>query len=339
MTGDPAAPPDDLDVGQLMWDGVEGGGGSGGDLTWPLLAPDGTRSAPSYSFALDEFTGLYLAAAGDVRVAVDGSDVIGFDDRYITLGGQQQGVGRMSILSGSSGSPVYGFEGDIGTGIYRADSGVLGVSTGGVERLRVGASSTFTGDLTVDGDIHGGDIRLGVDGANIWGSNNGSNILAMVVAGQRRVEVNSTKVILRDDLQVGGQINFGAQAAGPIINLYNLPDGSNKYGFGLNTNLVAFWAADKQVGGFDSAGDLYLDGTVRATRGVAFSIATGIDTADVLERAETATMPTPDDEGVATTDADSLTVNEVVTALLAKVKEQSEQIAALTADVQELRGA
>ena len=39
-------------------------------------------------------------------------------------------------------------------------------------------------------------------------------------------------------------------------------------------------------------------------------------------------MPARDDEGVATTDAEveSLTVNEVVTALLAKVKELSAEI-------------
>lgn len=63
----------------------------------------------------------------------------------------------------------------------------------------------------------------------------------------------------------------------------------------------------------------------------AFNIADGIDTQDVLDRAEVATMPAPDAEGVATADveAESLTVNEVVTALLAKVKE-------LTARIEEL---
>ena len=64
-----------------------------------------------------------------------------------------------------------------------------------------------------------------------------------------------------------------------------------------------------------------------------FVVADRIDTRDVLERAETATMPAPDEEGVAATDADGegLTVNEVVTALLLKLKE-------LSARIEELEG-
>jgi hypothetical protein len=79
---------------------------------------------------------------------------------------------------------------------------------------------------------------------------------------------------------------------------------------------------------------LQVDGTITDKNGPVRSFATadGINTADVLDRAETATMPVLDDEGVATTDADVdvLTVNEVVTALLLKVKE-------LTAEIEELK--
>jgi hypothetical protein len=314
---------------------VSGGGGGGGNLTWPLLAPDGTRFAPSYSFGTDGSSGMYLADDGSVRIAAEGSDAIGFDDRFITLGGQQQGVGRMSILSGSSGSPVYGFEGDIGTGIYRADSGVIGVSTGGVERLRVGSSSTFTGDLTVDGDIHGGNILLGDDGAKIWGSNSGSNILAMVVAGERRVEVNSTQVILRDDLQVGGQIKGpqGTQTEPTFTSVNDPTSGFYAGNFGGNSSAAISVGGVYRVHVGESKTtirhELQVDGKINGQS--VFGIADGIDTADVLERAETATMPAPDDEGVATADVDSITVNEVVTALLAKVKELSAEIEELKA--------
>jgi hypothetical protein len=79
-------------------------------------------------------------------------------------------------------------------------------------------------------------------------------------------------------------------------------------------------------------GNLEVTGTFNGQS--VFGITEGIDTADVLERAETATMPAPDEEGVATADADleSLTVNEVVTAMLAKIKE-------LSAEIEELKGA
>ena len=77
-------------------------------------------------------------------------------------------------------------------------------------------------------------------------------------------------------------------------------------------------------------GDLQVDGTINGT--LAFGIAEDIDTADVLDRAETATMPAIDAEGIATTDAESITVNEVMTAMLAKIKE-------LSARIEELEGA
>ncbi len=63
----------------------------------------------------------------------------------------------------------------------------------------------------------------------------------------------------------------------------------------------------------------------------AYRFAPDVDTADVLDRAETATMPVLDDEGVATTDVESITVNEVMTAMLAKIKE-------LSARIEELEG-
>ena len=86
-------------------------------------------------------------------------------------------------------------------------------------------------------------------------------------------------------------------------------------------------------------GDLQVDGLIKARGGtLAFGIAEGIDTRDVLDRAEVATMPAVDDEGAATADAEvgSVTVTEVVTALLAKVKEQGTEIATLTATVDAL---
>ena len=80
------------------------------------------------------------------------------------------------------------------------------------------------------------------------------------------------------------------------------------------------------------AGDLQVDGIIIG--GGLFYVKESIaDTADVLDRAETATMPVLDEEGVTTTDeqTDIVTVNEVVTALLAKVKQLEGRLAALEA--------
>jgi len=48
-----------LVAGLPAWAAPTGGGGG---VTWPLLAPDGTAAAPSYSFAASPTTGLYHAA-------------------------------------------------------------------------------------------------------------------------------------------------------------------------------------------------------------------------------------------------------------------------------------
>ena len=150
------------------------------------------------------------------------------------------------------------------------------------------------------------------------------------------------------DLQVDGQIRGpqGTQAA-PTYSSVNDPS-SGFYAGNFAGNPSAAISVDGvyrvHVGltATHIVDDLQVDGTITDVNGPvrSFGIADGIDTADVLDRAETATMPVIDDEGVATTDAEveSITVNEVVTALLAKVKEQSEQIAALSARIDTFQG-
>jgi hypothetical protein len=46
---------------------------SGGALSWPLLAPNGTVTAPSYSFATDATTGIYMPGTGQIGFAVGGA--------------------------------------------------------------------------------------------------------------------------------------------------------------------------------------------------------------------------------------------------------------------------
>jgi hypothetical protein len=76
-------------------------------------------------------------------------------------------------------------------------------------------------------------------------------------------------------------------------------------------------AGDPQV-----TGDLTVNGTINGT--VAFNLADDTDVVAVLDRAANG------HDGVATTDVKALSVNEVVTALMLKVKQQSEQIAELS---------
>ena len=127
------------------------------------------------------------------------------------------------------------------------------------------------------------------------------------------------------NLQVGGRVSFGATSAGDwLLKLY---DGSPTYfhGIGVGENSLTFHVSETL------AAELRPNGWV-------FNVADGIDTADILDRADVATMPVLDDDGAATADAevDSLTFNEVMTAMLAKIKELSAEVKDLRQRVAEL---
>jgi len=68
--------PDDTTIGSGSWIRFEkisaAGGGGGGGVSFPLLAPDGSAAAPSYSFSTDSSTGLYLESAANMNVTVNG---------------------------------------------------------------------------------------------------------------------------------------------------------------------------------------------------------------------------------------------------------------------------
>lgn len=133
------------------------------------------------------------------------------------------------------------------------------------------------------------------------------------------------------DLQVDGNLTVkaGGGASNPAI-AFNGIDGMGIYSSAAS-NYMRFGVAGGQRLAIKETvvlvnDNLQVNGTITGT--LAFNIADGIDTRDVLDRAETAVMPALDDEGVTTTDAgvESVTVNEVVTALLAKVKQLSAEI-------------
>lgn len=53
---------------------------SGGATGWPLLAPNGTAAAPSYSFTNDTDVGPYLIGAGNIGMSVGGALVMDWED-------------------------------------------------------------------------------------------------------------------------------------------------------------------------------------------------------------------------------------------------------------------
>jgi hypothetical protein len=225
---------------------------------------------------------------------------------------------------------------------------------------------TLTGDLAVNGKINvGGDFSVtGInveaayvrhaDGDYSWPSISFQNDMqaGFYLAGPQKVglrgdlQVDRHKIRLKggktpssiynydggDDRTVLRLVAGGDHVShGAMVSLYGGDDAVAPHTVRFHTNNKTTFElnADQSARLY---GDLQVDGTITGT--LAFGITEGIDTADVLDRAEVATMPVVDDDSVTTTDADAdgLTVNEVVTALLAKVKE-------LSARIEELEGA
>ena len=134
---------------------------------------------------------------------------------------------------------------------------------------------------------------------------------------------------LTGDLQVGGTITAAKAGNQAVVqsDYFRAWVGSlatPAFSFAGYPHLGIYLSDGAGTGMIAVTSSLHVHGTIYGT--LAFNVADGIDTADVLDRAETATMPVVDDEGVATTDAETVTVNEVMTALLAKVKQLSAEI-------------
>ncbi len=135
-----------------------------GAPSFPLLAPDGSAAAPSYSFLNDVDTGMFLQTAGDLRISVASTDVIGFDVNSINALQVIQGV------DGSGSVPTYSFTSETGLGMYRPASGVVGflgsVVIAGANALTLGAAGSGS---TRDA------LKLLSDASRIlWGTGTGS---------------------------------------------------------------------------------------------------------------------------------------------------------------------
>ena len=313
LRGDPNNPPADWATDQLLYDGIEddgsGGGGGGGD--------GGPHDHDDY-------------------LPLEGGTLTGKLETPVTF---------------DTGAPTYTFTGATGAGMWCYDSNLMGFAVGGSEFFRVENDvSTFKNDLQVDSNATVGNVLTVDNTFNTAWANVTNNLTVgalLTVAGNLQVDgylvstsdlyanINGAQYRFTDRYLTSysntGGARLRADAAGdegtPTYAFYGDPDTGM---YRNSTDNLAFAAGGQRIFRIDKNqgakvfGDLQVDGTINGQ--TVFGIATDIDTADVLDRAETATMPVVDDEGVATTDAETVTVNEVMTALLAKVKQLSAEI-------------
>ena len=268
LIGDPDSPPEGWAVGQLLYDGLEDGGGDAGPHDHDYLPLEGG-----------------------------------------TLTGDLQVDGKIIVKSGGGATnSAIGFNGLDGMGIYSSvQNNYMRFGVSGAQRLGIKETEVVVNnDLQVDGQIKATDgggkdapaRQIGPDKAMGMFGSIASQWIRFTTDGEYRFQIGAEKATAYGDLQVNGAVQVPNARTDPSTNapnLYVTTSGTVKH--------TTFQAAPKT-----------------------FNIADGIDTRDVLERAEVSTMPAPEEAGV-----EGLTVNEVVTALLLKVKE-------LSADIKELKG-
>jgi hypothetical protein len=348
LTGDPDSPPEGWAAGQLLYDGLQDAAGdagphdhdylplAGGTLTGGLTVED------RLTLASETSNPLMLVNSGETRVGyfgvpgaqagIDGELHLRSDKALILQGvdgvrllqSDLQVDGTIIVKSGGGATnAAIGFNGLDGMGIYSSvQNNYMRFGVSGAQRLAIKETEVVVNNnLQVDGQIKATDggskdapaFQIGPDKAMGMFGSIASQWIRFATDGEYRFQIGTTKATAYGDLQVNGAVQVPNARTDPSTNAPNLyvnTSGTVKH--------TTFQAAPKT-----------------------FNIADGIDTRDVLERAETATMPALDEEGVATTDVDveSLTVNEVVTALLAKVKELSAEIEELKTVFQKPKGA
>ena len=135
----------------------------GGGVTYPLLAPDGSNSAPSYSFASETGTGMYHAA-GELYLVVQGV-------QRLILTEQRAIMGRLEASVGTESVPSHTFAADTDTGMYNGGNpNRLSFTLGGVESTRMEAGGASTTRFWLYDETNGGLKQVQVGAADSGGS-------------------------------------------------------------------------------------------------------------------------------------------------------------------------
>ena len=123
-----------------------------GQPSFPLLAPNGTAGAPSYSFSNDTDAGMFLVGASDLGFSVGGTQTAS-----VTANGLEVDSGALITQAGAVGAPAIQPTGDTNTGIYFSAADTVDVSAGGSNILSIGTASVTAAQpiLAADGAVGG----------------------------------------------------------------------------------------------------------------------------------------------------------------------------------------
>lgn len=176
-------------------------------LSFPILAPDGSVSAPSYSFAGVPQTGLY-AITGELflHIVSNNAEVVKISD----VGFEMQPNMIIQGWAGQQDIPSYTFFDDNSSGLFW-DSGNVCISTNFVERMRVTDTSL---ELSVDS------LNLSEPSATLILNGSSGNIQMYCDTTSFNVDSNTIPTIMQANMLTGALL-FGYAVSRQVVTITN----------------------------------------------------------------------------------------------------------------------
>lgn len=203
---------------------------------------NGTAAAPSLTFASDQVTGIYRAAANTIGFAGNGAMTSTLSPTALIL---NTGV-QISAPVGTAAAPTYTFTGDLDTGIYHSAANQVAVAVNGLvvttttaTALIVAAACQLSVDVaTAAAPAYSftGDLDTGIYHA-------AANQLGLAAAGLVSLTISATALVVGASIQISA--DAGGTAAAPAysftgdldVGIYRV--GANSLGFSTNGLIAA----------------------------------------------------------------------------------------------------
>lgn len=196
--------------------------------TLPYHSPDGSASAPAYSFSDDTNTGIYRIGADNIGFTTAGTLRVDVDSTAITS------TVPIHAPDGSASSPSLSFSGDTNTGMYRIGADNIGVATAGT--LRVDVSSTA---ITSTIPLHAPDGSASAPSLSFSGDTNTgifsdtADELGFTTAGTERMTIKSdgkigigtdtptfmVDIVSESENDLFNLVNYESSAPGPGVQI------------------------------------------------------------------------------------------------------------------------